>query len=226
MAGYLIAAVVFALAGGVSLGVGVFERHMAVAEEGLVTLRYDEAREALSEASKYAEYGRWIPGAGSQVSRDLQTREASLQYWQRQYDALLPREADPVGAVDADNGALQLLVADCAYRTVQAKAVGREATIQLLDETIAGYLTVLSGDRWDERAAYNYEYLVRVRDELARGRRKALPPPDEKDAAPGEAGAPAASADMQSFEIYIPLEGEERNDASEAGKAAPPGRKG
>jgi hypothetical protein len=31
---------------------------------------------------------------------------------------------------------------------------------------------------------------------------------------------------MQSFEIYIPLEGEERNDASEAGKAAPPGRKG
>jgi hypothetical protein len=226
MAGYLIAAVVLALAGGVSLGVGAFERHMAAAEEGLVTLRYDEAAASLAEAGRYAEYGRWIPGTGGPVARALRTREAALQYWQRQYDALLPRESDPVGAVDADNAALQLLVADSAYRAVQGRAVGREATIQLLDETIAGYVTVLSGDTWDERAAYNYEYLVRVRDELARGRRQSLPPPDEQDAAPGEPGAPAASPDMKSFEIYIPLEGEERNKASEAGKAAPNARKG
>lgn len=98
--------------------------------------------------------------------------------------------------------------------------------MQALDEAIAGYLTVLKGDEWDERAAYNYEYLLRLRDDLAKGRRKSAPPPDSEDASLGTAGAPAKTADMKKFEVYIPLEGEERNEAAEAGKATPNKRKG
>jgi hypothetical protein len=116
-------------------------------------------------------------------------------------------------------------VANSAYRAGQRRVDGQAATIQMLDETIAGYLTVLSGETWDERAAYNYEYLLRVRDEVAKGRRKSVPPPQDEDASLGAAGAPAETS-AKGFEIYIPLEGEERNDAAEAGKAAPKGRKG
>jgi hypothetical protein len=99
--------------------------------------------------------------------------------------------------------------------------------VQALDEAIAGYLTVLKNEDWDERAAYNYEYLVRIRDELVKGRRKTMPPaPESQDASLGTAGAPGKTADMKKFEVYIPLEGEERNQAAEAGKATPNKRKG
>jgi hypothetical protein len=223
---YLMTAIVLALAGVVSLRVGAFERQMAAAEERLATLQYEDAAAALTEANALARYGRWAPGGGERVARDLEAHDASLQYWQRQYDAVLPRDADPVGAVEPDNTQLQLVVANAAYRAGQLKASGREATIQMLDETISGYATLLAGEGWDERAAYNYEYLVRVRDEIARGRRKTVPPPPEDDSAMGSAGAPAQASETQKFEIYVPLEGEERNEAAEAGKSGPKGRKG
>jgi hypothetical protein len=222
----VIAAVVLAAAGGVCLAVAGYQRDMAAAEAHLATLRYEEAAEKLSSAAAYAGYGRWLPGAGETAARDLRAHEASLLYWQRQYDALLPRDADPVGAVEAENTALQLLVANGAYRAGQARATDRISTLQALDEAVAGYMTVLRSDEWDERAAYNYEYLVRLRDELARNRRKTVPPPPEENAALGAAGAPEKSRDMKQFEVYIPLEGDERTKASEAGKGAPNARKG
>ena len=226
MTKYLLTAIVLGMAGAASLAVGAFERRMATAEERLATLQYEKAAAALSDASELAQYGRWTPGSGERAARDLRAYEASLQYWQKQYDGVLPRDADPVGAVEPDNLPLQLVVANAAYRAGQTRATGRDATIQMLDETIAGYATVLGGEKWDERAAFNYEYLVRVRDELARGRRKSVPPPREDDSAMGSSGAPAQASEMQKFEIYVPLEGEERNEAAEAGKSAPKGRKG
>ena len=42
--------------------------------------------------------------------------------------------------------------------------------MQALNEAATGYLTVLKNNTWHEDAAYNYEYIVRLRDELAKGR--------------------------------------------------------
>ena len=100
--------------------------------------------------------------------------------------------------------------------------------MQALDEAVAGYLTVLKSDTWDARAAYNYEYLARLRSELAKGRGKATPPPPEEalNASLGTAGAPGKTSDTKKFEVYIPLEGAERNTAANAGKAKPNARKG
>jgi hypothetical protein len=224
---FVAGAVALAVVAGLLFLFAGYQREMAAAEEHLATQRYAAAAEKLDSAAEYAGYGRWLPGAGGQAARDLRAHQASLQYWQREYDALLPRDADPVGAVESEDVSLQLLVANGAYRAGQSKATDREATLQVLDEAVTGYLTVLRNDEWDERAAYNYEYLVRLRDDLARGRRKSPPPPpDEGNSALGAAGAPEKSRDMKQFEVYIPLEGEERNQASEAGKAAPNARKG
>jgi hypothetical protein len=226
IAGILTVAVLMVLAGFVALGVASFERTMAGAEESLATLRYAEAADRLAEAATFARYTRWLPGAGGRAARDLKAREALAQYWQQQYGAVVPGDSDPVGAVDEQNIPLQLVVANSVYRAGQARSTSRETAVQALDEAIAGYATVLKGETWDERAAYNYEYLVRLRDDLARGRRKQTPEPSGEDASLGAAGAPAKTADMQKFEVYIPLEGEERNDAAEAGKGTPNKRKG
>jgi hypothetical protein len=226
IAGLIVGALVIAAIGGGTLLFASYERQMASAEESLATMRYADASDTLASAAKYAEYGRWLPRVGGRAARDVRARRASLEYWQQQYDALLPREADPVGAVEGENVSLQLLVANGAFRAGQAKSTDRASTAQALDEAVSAYLTVLKGDEWDERAAYNYEYLVRLKDDLAKGRRKTAPPRAEGNASLGAAGAPEKSRDMKAFEVYIPLEGEERNKASEAGKAAPNARKG
>jgi len=228
----LAAAVVLAVAGTAAFGVAAFERDMSAVEEHFATQDYAAAAARLDDAATYAGYARWIPGVGARASADIKARRAALQYWQRQYDALLPRDADPVGAVEGEPVDLQMLVANGAYRAGQVKAAtqggaGKDASMQTLQEAIGGYLTVLKGPAWDERAAYNYEFLVRVREDIAKGRRKQLPPPpEEQNGSNGEAGAPFEPTNTKAFEVYIPLEEAERNKASEAGKAAPNARKG
>ena len=60
IAGFVVAAVLVALAGAVCMGIARFERNMASAEEDLATLRYADAAEKLSSASAYAEYTGWL----------------------------------------------------------------------------------------------------------------------------------------------------------------------
>jgi hypothetical protein len=231
----VVAAIVLAVAGTAAFGVAAFERDMSAVEEHLAVQDYAAAAAKLDDASTYTRYARWVPRLGAQASADIKARRAALQYWQRQYSALLPRDADPVGAVEGEPVELQMLVANGAYRagqvkaaaTDQAKGASKDASMQTLQEAIGGYLTVLKGPVWDERAAYNYEFLVRVREDIAKGKRKELPPPpEEQDGANGEAGAPFEPTNTKAFEVYIPLEEGERNKASEAGKAAPNARKG
>jgi hypothetical protein len=223
----LVVAVLLGATGAAAFGVAAFERDMAAVEENLATQQYAEAASRLDDASGYVRYAQLIPGLGPKVRSEVKARQASLHYWQRQYGALLPRDADPVGAVEGEDVALQMLVANGAYRAGQLKARDKDSSMQTLQEAVGGYLTVLKGPNWDERAAFNYEFLVRVRDELAKGKRKELPPPpEEQKGSNGEAGAPFEATDTKAFEIYIPLEEQERNKASEAGKAAPNARKG
>src|SRR5262245_66306922 len=110
IAGFVLAAVLVTLAGVVCMGIARFERNMASAEEDLATLRYADAAEKLSSASAYAQYTSWLPGQGGQAARDLRAREASAQYWQREYEALMPRESDPVGDGAGENVSLHLLL--------------------------------------------------------------------------------------------------------------------
>ncbi len=228
----LFAAIVLAVAGTAAFGVAAFERDMSAVEEFLATQDYGAAATKLDDAEKRVGYARWVPRLGTQAAADIKARRAALQYWQRQYEALLPRDADPVGAVEGEPVELQMLVANGAYRAGQVKAAtkdgaNKDASMQTLQEAIGGYLTVLKGPAWDERAAYNYEFLVRVREDLAKGRRKQLPPPpEEQNGSNGEAGAPFEPTNTKAFEVYIPLEEAERNKASEAGKGAPNARKG
>ena len=224
---YLIAALIFAAVGVVALTASRLERNLADAQEQTTTQQYALAQKSLDAADGRLRYARWIPRIGGDTVREVRARQAALQYWQQQYKELLPREADPVGAVEGEDVGLQMLVANGAYRVGQMKAKDREQSFQALQDAVSGYMTVLKGANWDERAAYNYEFLVRVRDELRNGKRKTLPPPPmEQQGNNGEAGEPFEPTNTKAFEIYIPLEEQERTKASEAGKAAPNARKG
>ena len=225
VAGFLIGAVALVAIGSGALAVSRYERHMADAQERAATGAYAAAAESLNEAEGYLPYARWLPG-GDAAAREVTTRKAALQYWQGQYDQVVPAQAEPVSSIEEANVDLQLIVANAAFRMSPSRAKNREALVQALDEAASGYLTVLKNSGWNEDAAYNFEYAVRLRDEVAKGRRSP-PEPKPDDGDHGESGAPSDATKSQGFKIYIPLQGEERNpDGGEAGKSSAKERKG
>jgi len=224
---FLAAAVVFAIAGLASLTASRLFNHLADAQEQAGTMQYADAGASLDAAEGYLEYARWLPGVGDESLKEVRARQAALLYWQGQYEKVLPAQAEPVAAVDESNADLQLVVANAAFRVGLARAKEKTATIQALTEAINGYAIVLKNDTWNEDAAYNYEYLVRLRDQIAKGQRPPMPEPQAGSADLGESGAPSPSTSSEGFEIYIPLEGSERSPATgEAGKASAKQRKG
>jgi hypothetical protein len=224
--GFLIAAVLLVVAGVALVMTARLQRHMADAQEQIATLQYPRAAENLDAAERYLEYGRWVPGVGDESLKEVRARKAALQYWQGDYKGVLPVQAEPVAAVDELNVALQLVVANAAFRLGLATAADRAATVQALNEAANGYLTVLKNNEWSEDAAHNYEFTVRLRDEVAKGRRPPTEPAKQGEDL-GESGAPSPATTTKGFQIYIPLEGGERTPGGgEAGMAGPNQRKG
>ena len=98
-----------------------------------------------------------------------------------------------------------------------------------LDEGISAYLTVLRGAPESETAAYNYEYLVRLRAALESGDRTYEETTEEGDGWLGREGGPPRERDESiDFKIYIPLQSEEldQEEGGGAGKDQPRRRRG
>ena len=227
--GYLLGAVVVALLGGVCLAAGLLERQMARAQQQFAALDYVEPDATFETAERYFEYGSRLPWIGSGPLNDVRARRAALRYWQQQYGTIVPRQIDPVGAIASDNIELQLVVANAVYRAGQAGADDRQAALEALDAGIGAYLSVLENATRHEDAAYNYEYLVRLRDDIDQERLAGFPEAEE-DGPLGREGGPLVpgGGDTIDFRIYIPVEPEElfRGQGGDAGQAGPSERKG
>ena len=223
---YLVAAVVFAAVGIVALTASRLERDLADAQERASTRQYALAQQSLDAAQDHLRYARLVPRIGEATVREVRARQAALQYWQGDYAKVLPAQAEPVAAVDENNVELQLVVANAAFRNGIRGVTERTAAVQALNEAANGYLTVLKNNIWHEEAAYNYEYVIRLRDEVAKGRR---PPSDQvpQDMELGSRGAPSDATTTKGFQIYIPLQGDEKSpEAGDAAKAGEKARKG
>ena len=222
--GYLVAAAAAVLLGVGCLTIGLLDRDLARAQEEIATMNYAEPEATYDTAERYLEYASHLPWVGNGPVNDVRARKAASKYWQRQYRGIVPQQPDPVGSVASDNVDLQLVVADALYRMGQAQATNRESLMMALETGINGYLTVLKNSAQREEAAYNYEYLVRLRDALDKG---AFKPAKTKEKSPdGASGAQPADQSEREFKIYVPLESDERKNQGEAGKVAPARRKG
>lgn len=222
---YLIAAAIFAGAGAVGLTAARLQRSLADAQEQSSTQQYGLARQSLEAAEGHLRYARWVPQVGDDTVREVRARQAALLYAQGDFASVLPAQAEPVAAVDESNVELQLVVANAAFRAGLKGVTERAAALQALSEVANGYLTVLKNNTWHEEAAYNYEYVIRLRDEVAKGRR--LPPEiTPSDMELGSRGAPS-DATTKGFQIYVPLQGDEKSpEGGDAAKATEKTRKG
>jgi hypothetical protein len=220
-----IAAAVLAVAGIVSLRIATVERLVADAQQDLATLNYERAARSLDQAEASIGIARWVPVFGPATLDEVRARRGALQYWQRKYDELLPEGADPVAAIEEGTLDLKLTKANAVYRQGQGRYKDRDTTRQVLEETASAYFAVLKNSAWSEDAAYNYEYVIRLRDEQAKGKQ----PPEGGDASKGDmgqGGQPSEATSQKGFQIYIPLESQEKPLGGDAGKAPAKDRKG
>lgn len=226
IAGYLIATIVLALAGSESLAVGLLNRGLARAQEEFLTRKYDAPEATLEAAERYLEYGERIPWISRGPLADVRARKATVRYWQRRYAEIAAQQTEPLEGRGGENVPLQLVVANAVFRNAQAGAKDKQTTLQALDAGITAYVAVLKNTTRVEDAAYNYEYLLRLRDEVDKGRRKPGLPEEPVGPLGSPGSFPAAEGKMQDFKTFIPLESDERKDAGAAAKAPPMKRKG
>jgi hypothetical protein len=90
---------------------------------------------------------------------------------------------------------------------------------------LKAYASVLEIDPDVVDAAYNYEFVSRLRGAVAAGRTNSLKVPSDSNMN-GDKGAPPAQTKPGEFNIIVPLRPEEREEQFESGKGAAPPRKG
>ena len=218
---YLVAAVLF-----VAVGVAALTAVAARAPPGRragadrhAAVRRWRSRASTRPRATSATRGGCLASATRRL-REVRARQAALQYWQGDYAEVLPAQAEPVAAVDETNVELQLVVANAAFRAGLKGVTERTAAVQALNEAANGYLTVLKNNIWHEDAALQ----LRVRRSGCgtrwprdAGRRQSS---RQQGVELGREGAPSDATTTKGFQIYIPLEGNEKSpEGGDAGKA-------
>jgi hypothetical protein len=157
-----------------------------------------------------------MPGAG-QAAVDAKTLETTAGYWQGNYEAV------------AENPDAKLLAANAAYRNMRKAGGSWQAVVGRMDTLVKQYAEILRDDPGNTEAAFNYEYIVRLRQVIA-ARKQPVPPFDVTDASAlsihGFAGGPPEASDMKKFKMIVPMRPDERLEAEKAGKGATKVKKG
>jgi hypothetical protein len=217
LAGRVALTVLLFAAGAVCFADARFARRMADAHRNLATLQYDAASD-LDEAT----WLQHVPLPGTATAGDAARHRATMTYWMAKYDALKPLR-DAAGTQTSGDSALLLIAANAAFRGSHPESGERTRAIERLDAVMQQYADVLRADPAASDAAYNYEYVVRLRSLLAkaRGPRSGdlkiapLVPSVDLPAGPtvhGRPGGPPPGVLMSDFKTVIPKRSDEREE--------------
>jgi hypothetical protein len=210
--GQALIAIILVAAGAVLWRSSEHERRLAAAERDLVTLKYDDA------AAAAAQPGGRLAGLmpGSHTTADSKMLESTAGYWRGDYDKAI------------ENPDAKLLAANAAYRKVRQAGGSWQAVVGRMDSLVKQYAEILREDPSNTEAAFNYEYVVRLRSVIA-ARKQPVAPVDAKSSnisIHGFAGAPPEESDMKKFKMIVPMRPDERLEAEKAGKGTTKVRKG
>jgi hypothetical protein len=205
-------AILLVAAGAVLWRSSEHERRLAAAERDLVTLKYEDA--ALAAEQPGGRLAGLMPGAST--AADAKTLASTAGYWRGDYDKAI------------ENPDAKLLAANAAYRKLRQAGGSWQAVVGRMDSVVKQYAEILRENPADTEAAFNYEYLVRLRAVIA-ARKLPVAPLDAANSnisIHGFAGAPPEQSDMKKFKMIVPMRPDERLEAEKAGKGATKVRKG
>ena len=189
------------------------EAKVAAAEYALVTLRYERAAEELDAARGTGVLDPLVSRVGT-----AGTDSAIARYWSGDYEAL----------AEADNEALKLLAANAEYRMLRSTGGTYQSFVARLDSISKRYADILRTQPDNEDAAYNYEFVLRLRRAAMAAKQNipGLDPAAGGITVHGVPGAPPQDSDAKKFKMIVPMMPDERQEAEEAGRAGRKIRKG
>lgn|SRR5215510_8412905 len=244
---------VFCLAGAALLlvigallcAVGFVERRATEVREQMFTLQHDAAARERGTVDEWVRYARRLPWVRL-VAAKLAEQRAASQYWLREYESLeaYAETARTTAHVDPQ---LLMTAAHAAYRGTTLDGSDPQAG-KRLGRVLELYGEVMKRDPHDFDAAYNFEFVARTRNALARtrtarsrsharvqGSRDAGAHQGEKPGAPsppsgrtlhGDQGAVPPGLEPEEFKVIVPSPSDEREEQREAGSGTPRIRKG
>jgi hypothetical protein len=233
----LVFALVFFALGGAFLTASRLERRTAAAHQMLEMLRYAEPASEYDDIEQSVGYVSRVPWLTTALLSDVRAHHETADYWQAKYESLTPERDATGGLVEHDPHRL-FLAANAAFRGAQRATADRAGIVRQLDEVLKGYVDVLKNSAGHLDAAYNFEYVARLRDSVVRARGTAvkLQPSTEEGGASGDLpagptlhghpGAPPPGVSMAQFKMVVPMRPDERKEQPEAGRGPAKVRKG
>lgn len=199
---YLLVAMILGGVATAALTASRIDRRVARAQRQLATLELEGPEAIFAELASYLDFAETMPWLFGETRAELSTRRVTLRYWRGEYEGILADYGDTAAPEVAENLPLQAILANASYRASLDPDAEREQILQALDSAISVYLGVLqqSPDHLD--AAYNYEYLVRLRADIASGAE--IPMTSQNPH--GREGEAPEDSDLEDIKIYVPVQ--------------------
>ena len=225
----LLIAFVLAIAAWLSWSESTLAARVADAKQDIATLDHDNL-DAMTPRASLSDY---LPGERRTLSDDIRIARATAAYWLGRYNAVAADTTDS----EAD-AAILLSAANAAFRDAQRDPGVGPAAVQRLDGVLQAYASALKASPRNAEAAFNYEYVARIRDQVARSPRGRIA---KSPAAGGPVmggdlpagatihggpGAPPPDAKMEELQTIMPMEYGDREAQPEATPGAKRVRKG
>jgi plasmid stabilization system protein ParE len=199
-----------------ALGIGFYHLEVARAEEALATFDLALADRIYARLAKTLEIGRRIPWIFETVRADLQIRRSRISYVRKDYAAILEESGTAEDNEKVLSLSLRFIRANARYRAITGEQ-SREKVIEGLGQSIRDYAKTVEADPTFTDAAFNYEFLLMLRNDIAGGKRPAHlkrkgaqgAQPDQQKSIYGEQGAEPASKVPQRMKVLVPKEGDE-----------------
>ncbi len=197
------------------------QAQLTIQPDAVTPATYDEVENELAYAGR-------IPLVGSSLLDEVREQRAVAAYWNGDYATVAATTPATDDANDAGNGdpGLMFLAANAAYRSTIQSRMERAALLRALDESLRRYGEVLEAAPSHTGAAYNYEFVARLRTALARGRQGELLANETRPNMHGEEGDPPQGTKPPEFNVIVPLRPDERQDQFDAGVGGVPRRRG
>jgi hypothetical protein len=220
-------AIALAIAAWLSWSESKLTRQVGDAREQIATLQFVDVPAALDVDATLSDY---LPGSRP-LSDDVRVATATVSYWLGRYGSVTADTND----AEAD-AAVLLTVANAAFRQSQREPGTGSAAVQRLDGVLNAYASALKAAARHPDAAYNYEYVARVRDQAARSQGRGIKPAPAVVASGGDLpagptihgrpGAPPPEAKMEELQMLAPMEYGDREAQPEATPGGKRERKG
>jgi len=185
-----------------ALAASRIDRQVARAQQQLATLELEAPEATFAELASYLDFAESVPWLFGETRAELSARRVTLRYWRGEYAEILADYGERAVPEVAKNLPLQAILANAAYRASFDPDAEREQILQTLGSAISFYLGVLQQSSDYHDAAYNYEYLVRLRADIASGAEIPSTNPNPH----GREGEAPEDSHLEDTKIYVPVQ--------------------